>query len=87
MEYEKFEKDDLLKLQVDMLTSLTENNPDMIYDNSSFYNMALNPNYFKGIQTSIVNAINLIIFYLITKVKLETLYGQTLKKKWEKILL
>lgn len=59
MEYEKFEKDDLLKLQVDMLTSLTENNPDMIYDNSSFYNMALNPDYFKGIQTSIVNAINL----------------------------
>lgn len=59
MEYEKFEKDDLLRLQVDMLTSSTENNPDMIYDNSSLYNMALNPDYFKGTQTSIINAINL----------------------------
>lgn len=47
-----------LKRQLDILTEKTENNPDMVYRSSAALNKGLNPEYFTGNNTKIVNAIN-----------------------------
>lgn len=50
--------DDELKLQMDILTSRTDQNPDMVYKTVASLNKGLNPEYFTGNNTKIVNAIN-----------------------------
>ena len=52
--------EDQLKLQLDILTSKTEDNPDMTYRANAVLNKGLNPEYFTGANTKIVNAINLL---------------------------
>jgi hypothetical protein len=47
-----------IALQIDVLTKKTSDNPEMIYKASATLNKALNPNYFSGQNTKIVNAIN-----------------------------
>lgn len=49
---------DINKLQLDILTTKTADNPNMTYSTSTAKNKALNPNYFSGNDTKIVNAIN-----------------------------
>lgn len=49
-----------LKLQLEILTAKTEDNPDMVYKANAMLNKGLNPNYFTGNNTKIVNAINLL---------------------------
>ena len=50
--------DDELKLQLDILASRTDQNPDMVYKTVASLNKGLNPEYFTGNNTKIVNAIN-----------------------------
>lgn len=47
-------------LQADILTEKTDSstNPNMTYSTSTAKNKALNPNYFSGNDTKVVNAIN-----------------------------
>lgn len=47
-----------IALQLGVLTKKTSDNPEMIYKASATLNKALNPNYFSGQNTKIVNAIN-----------------------------
>lgn len=47
-----------LKRQLDILTTRTSDNPDMIYKANAALNKGLNPDYFTGNNTKIVNAIN-----------------------------
>ena len=44
--------------QINVLTQKTSDNPEMIYKTSATRNTALNPEYFSGQNTKIVNAIN-----------------------------
>lgn len=50
--------DEELMLQLEILTSKTESNPNMVYKANAALNKALNPSYFSGNATKIVNAIN-----------------------------
>ena len=47
-----------LKRQLDILTTRTSDNPDMVYKANAALNKGLNPDYFTGNNTKIVNAIN-----------------------------
>ena len=47
-----------LKRQLDILTTKTSENPDMVYRANASLNKGLNPDYFTGNNTKIVNAIN-----------------------------
>ena len=47
-----------LKRQLDVLTTKTSENPDMVYRANASLNKGLNPDYFTGNNTKIVNAIN-----------------------------
>lgn len=47
-----------LKRQLDILTTRTSDNPDMEYKANAALNKGLNPDYFTGNNTKIVNAIN-----------------------------
>lgn len=47
-----------LKKQLDILTTKTSDNPDMAYNINPALNKGLNPEYFTGSNTKIVNAIN-----------------------------
>ena len=49
-----------LRLQLEILTAKTEDNPDMVYNANALLNKGLNPNYFTGNNTKIINAINLL---------------------------
>lgn len=44
--------------QINVLTQKTSDNPEMVYKTSGTLNKGLNPNYFSGTNTKIVNAIN-----------------------------
>lgn len=50
--------DEELMLQMNILTSKTESNPNMSYKANATLNKGLNPEYFTGNSTKIVNAIN-----------------------------
>lgn len=50
--------DEQLMLQLEILTSKTDQNPNMVYKANAALNKALNPSYFSGNATKIVNAIN-----------------------------
>jgi hypothetical protein len=50
--------DEELMLQLEILTSKTESNPNMVYKANAALNKALNPSFFSGNTTKIVNAIN-----------------------------
>lgn len=47
-----------LKLQLDILATRTDQNPDMSFKTNATLNKGLNPDYFSGQNTKIVNAIN-----------------------------
>lgn len=47
-----------LKLQLDILATRTDQNPDMAFKTNATLNKGLNPDYFSGQNTKIVNAIN-----------------------------
>lgn len=47
-----------IRHQIDVLTKKTSENPDMVYKAMSALNKGLNPKYFTGNDTKIVNAIN-----------------------------
>lgn len=49
-----------LQRQIDILTTNTEDNEGMVYNSVAILNTGLNPDYFTGNNTSIVNAINLL---------------------------
>lgn len=50
--------EDVLKLQTDILASKTSDNPDMVFKKNATLNKGLNPDYFSGQYTKIVNALN-----------------------------
>lgn len=50
--------DEELMLQMNILTSKTESNPNMSYKSNATLNKGLNPEHFTGNSTKIVNAIN-----------------------------
>lgn len=50
--------DEELMLQLEILASKTDQNPNMVYKANAALNKALNPSYFSGNATKIVNAIN-----------------------------
>ena len=50
--------EDVLKLQLDILASKTSDNPDMVFKKNATLNKGLNPDYFSGQHTKIVNALN-----------------------------
>lgn len=50
-------KEELL-LQMELLTSKIEDNPDMVYKKNAILNKGLNPAHFEGQYTKIVNALN-----------------------------
>ena len=50
--------DEQLMLQLEILTSKTDQNPNMVYKANAALNKALNPSFFSGNATKIVNAIN-----------------------------
>lgn len=50
--------EDVLKLQIDILASKTSDNPDMVFKTNATLNKGLNPDYFSGQYTKIVNALN-----------------------------
>ena len=50
--------DEELLLQMNILASKTEDNPNMMYKANASLNKGLNPEYFTGNNTKIVNAIN-----------------------------
>lgn len=52
--------EEALKMQLDILTSRTDQNADMVYKTNAILNKALNPDFFSGQNTKIVNAINLL---------------------------
>ena len=52
--------EEALKMQLDILTSRTDQNADMVYKTNAILNKALNPDTFSGQNTKIVNAINLL---------------------------
>ena len=50
--------DEELLLQMNILTSKTSDNPNMTYKTNAILNKGLNPDYFSGQYTKIVNALN-----------------------------
>lgn len=52
--------EDELKLQLDILASRTDQNANMTYKANTILNKGLNPEFFSGQNTKIVNAINLL---------------------------
>lgn len=50
--------EETLKLQIDILASKTSDNPDMVYKANTTLNKGLNPKYFSGQYSKIVNALN-----------------------------
>ena len=50
--------EEALKLQIDILASKTSDNPDMVFKKNATLNKGLNPDYFSGQYTKIVNALN-----------------------------
>lgn len=52
--------DEELLLQMNILATKTNTNPNMVYKNSSLLNKALDPTYFTNNDTKIVNAINML---------------------------
>ena len=50
--------DEQLMLQLEILTSKTDQNPNMVYKANAALNKALNPSFFSGNATTIGNAIN-----------------------------
>lgn len=52
--------DEELLLQMNILASKTEDNPNMVYKSNKTLNKGLNPAFFTGNDTKIVNAINLL---------------------------
>ena len=52
--------DEELLLQMNILATKTNTNPNMVYKNSSLLNKALDPAYFTNNDTKIVNAINML---------------------------
>lgn len=52
--------DEELLLQMNILASKTEDNPDMVFKANKTLNKGLNPEYFTGNNTKIVNAINML---------------------------
>jgi hypothetical protein len=50
--------DEELLLQMNILTSKTSDNPNMTYKTNAILNKGLNPEYFSGQYTKIVNALN-----------------------------
>jgi hypothetical protein len=52
--------DEELLLQMNILASKTEDNPNMIFKANKTLNKGLNPEYFTGQDTKIVNAINML---------------------------
>jgi hypothetical protein len=72
-----------LKLQLDILTTKTSDNPDMVYKASAITNKGLNPEYFTGNNTKIVNAIN----YLAEQSVTTTEVAQLVAEKVNEVLL
>lgn len=52
--------DEELLLQMNILASKTEDNPNMVFKANKTLNKGLNPDYFTGQDTKIVNAINML---------------------------
>ena len=75
--------DEELKLQMEILTSKTESNPNMVYKANAALNKALNPAFFSGNNTKIVNAIN----DLATKADQAIVTSQTVADKVNSILM
>lgn len=50
--------EDAIKQQIDVLTTKTSENPEMIFKTVAALNKGLNPEYFSGNNSKIVNAIN-----------------------------
>lgn len=50
--------EDVIKQQIDILATKTSDNPEMIYKTIAALNKGLDPNYFSGHDSKIVNAIN-----------------------------
>ena len=75
--------DEQLMLQLEILTSKTEQNPNMVYKANAALNKALNPSYFSGNATKIVNAIN----DLAVKTDQSTVTAKAVAQKVNDILL
>jgi hypothetical protein len=75
--------DEELMLQLEILTSKTESNPNMVYKANAALNKALNPSYFSGNATKIVNAIN----DLAVKTDQSIVIAKTVAQKVNDILL
>lgn len=75
--------DEELMLQMEILTSKTESNPNMVYKANAALNKALNPSYFSGNATKIVNAIN----DLAVKTDQSIVIAKTVAQKVNDILL
>ena len=52
--------EDQIKKQIDVLTTKTSDNPNMVFSKSAIRNTALDPEFFTGYNTKIVNAINML---------------------------
>jgi hypothetical protein len=68
---------------LDILTTKTSDNPDMVYKASAITNKGLNPEYFTGNNTKIVNAIN----YLAEQSVTTTEVAQLVAEKVNEVLL
>ena len=75
--------DEELLLQMNILATKTNTNPNMVYKNSSLLNKALDPAYFTNNDTKIVNAINM----LASKLDVSTTSVVDLNNKVNSILL
>lgn len=75
--------DEELRLQLEILASKTESNPNMVYKTNAALNKALNPSFFTGNSTKIVNAIN----DLAIKSDQAIVTSQTVAQKVNNILL
>lgn len=75
--------DEELMLQMNILASKTDSNPNMPYKANVTLNKGLNPAYFTGQSTKIVNAIN----DLASKVNNSTIVAQNVADKVNEILL
>ena len=75
--------DEELMLQMNILASKTDSNPNMPYKANATLNKGLNPTYFTGQSTKIVNAIN----DLASKVNNSTIVAQNVADKVNEILL
>lgn len=75
--------DEELMLQMNILASKTDSNPNMSYKANATLNKGLNPTYFTGQSTKIVNAIN----DLASKVNNSTIVAQNVADKVNEILL